>query len=84
MTTITIKSHVGRDGILKVQVPTELTDVNCQVTMTVQPLSPSNPARTLAEFGWPPGFFDATAGAGKGEPLVREDQGEYEIREPLQ
>jgi hypothetical protein len=32
---------------------------------------------------WLPGFFERTAGAWQG-PLVREDQGEYEIREPLE
>ena len=35
------------------------------------------------ERGWPPGFFEATAGAWQGEPLQREPQGEYEQREEL-
>ncbi len=34
--------------------------------------------------GWPQGFFEATAGAWAGEPLVREPQGDYEIRDELQ
>ena len=33
--------------------------------------------------GWPPGFFEATAGAWAGETLVREEQGDYEIRDEL-
>jgi len=33
------------------------------------------------DVGWPPGFFEATAGAWAGETLVREEQGDYEIRD---
>ncbi len=29
---------------------------------------------------WPIGFFEETAGAWAGEPLIREPQGEYEQR----
>lgn len=32
---------------------------------------------------WPPGFFEATAGAWLGEPLERAPQGEFEQREEL-
>ncbi len=32
---------------------------------------------------WPPGFFEATAGAWAGETLVRKEQGDYEIRDEL-
>jgi hypothetical protein len=32
------------------------------------------------EYGWPIGFFEETAGAFQGELLVREHQGEYEVR----
>ncbi len=34
--------------------------------------------------GWPIGFFEETAGAWAGEPLVRESQGEYEQRLELE
>ena len=32
------------------------------------------------DLGWTPGFFERTAGAWEGEPLTREEQGEYEQR----
>ena len=34
--------------------------------------------------GWPIGFFEETAGQWAGEPLARESQGEYEVREELE
>lgn len=41
------------------------------------------PSATTEELGWPPGFFERTAGAWKGEPLVRESQGTHEERDEL-
>ena len=38
------------------------------------------PETAVDEYGWPIGFFEETAGAFQGEPLVREHQGEYEVR----
>ncbi|WP_157453399.1 hypothetical protein [Coleofasciculus chthonoplastes] len=35
---------------------------------------------TPEELGWSPGFFERTAGKWQGEPLTREEQGEYEQR----
>jgi len=34
--------------------------------------------------GWPPGFFRETFGAFRDEPLVREPQGTYEVRDELE
>jgi len=33
---------------------------------------------------WPPDFFETTAGAWAGEPMVREPQGDYEVRDELE
>jgi len=35
-------------------------------------------------FGWPAGFFEATAGKWQGAPLVREQPTEYDVREELE
>ena len=37
----------------------------------------STPAGDI-DSDWPPDFFEATAGAWAGEPMVREPQGDYE------
>ena len=53
---------------------TPLRETDVEVMVVVQPLA--LPAR-----GWPPGFFEATAGGWQGEPLERGAQGESEPRE---
>lgn len=39
METIKLKGHIGTDGILQIQTPTNLKDTSVEVVMVVQPLS---------------------------------------------
>ena len=78
METITLHSRVGADGLLKLQVPIKLTNTELEVVLIVQPVASAN-----QESGWPPGFFEQTYGSFHDQPLVRESQGEYEIRDEL-
>ncbi len=75
MISVKTKAHIGLDGTLSVAVPTPLSETDVEVMLVLQPIP--------KERGWPPGFFEATAGAWQGEPLQREPQGEYEQREGL-
>jgi hypothetical protein len=74
MKSVTFHSHVGADGILNLQVPVGIINTELEVMVIVQPTS--KPPKYA---GWLPGFFEDWAG----EPLVRPEQGEYEIREEL-
>jgi hypothetical protein len=76
METITLHSRVGADGLLKLQVPVKLTNTDLEVVLIVQPVTSANQTR-----GWPAGFFEQTYGSFSDQPLVREPQGDYEIRE---
>jgi hypothetical protein len=87
MQSMTLRSRVGRDGILRLEVPVGLADADTEVMVIVQPLNP--PAdkapedRSPEALGWPPGFFEQTFGCLRDELLVREPQGEYETRDEL-
>lgn len=78
METITLHSRVGADGLLKLQVPVKLTNTDLEVVLIVQPVASAG-----LELGWPSGFFEQTYGSFRDQPLVREPQGEYEIRDEL-
>lgn len=82
MQSITLRSHVGTDGILHLDVPVGLHDTDLEVTVTLKAVTPKMD-KTPEELGWPPGFFERTAGAWQGEPLIRGAQGEYEKRDNL-
>ena len=52
METITLHSRVGADGLLKLQVPVNLTNTELDVVLIVQPVASVDQA-----LGWPPGFL---------------------------
>jgi hypothetical protein len=76
MESIKIRSHVGADGILHLDIPIEMANTEIEVIVTIQPVSPQ-------KRGWMPGFFEEVIGGWVGEPLERPEQGEYETREHL-
>lgn len=83
MQSITVSSHVGKDGILRLQVPVGLTDVDLEVMVIIQPVGSTPAVNNSKSEGWPPGFFEQTFGCLRDDPLVREPQGEFEERDVL-
>ena len=85
MISLQTKGHIGPDGTLSVEVPTPLRETNVDVMLVLQPILASPAAApTPEELGWPPGFFEATFGLLKDDPIERGPQGEYEVREPME
>ena len=82
MQSIKVRSHVGSDGILHLDVPVGIHDADLEVTVTVQSVTALK-AKTLEELGYPPDFFERTFGSLQDEHLEREPQGELQEREPL-
>lgn len=82
MVTIDTRTHVGPDGVLRLRMPEELRDADVQVHATIQATPATAVRPSPDELGWSPGFFESTAGKWQGS-LVRESQGEFEVREEL-
>ena len=76
MQSITVQSHVGEDGILRLQIPVGVKDTDLQVTINL-------PSSSTANSGWPPGYLERVIGSWQGEFPVLEDEGDYETREEL-
>ncbi|WP_341531574.1 hypothetical protein WKK05_36455 (plasmid) [Nostoc sp. UHCC 0302] len=84
MQSIKLCSHVGADGILHLEIPVGITDKEMEVVVIYQQIEPSAPSKTPQELGWPPGFFEQTAGALADDPIQRYPQGEYDTREQFE
>lgn len=78
MQTLRVQSRSDSDRILHLNIPVEVPNATYDVVVVLQPRS-DVPTPTAEEQGWPAGFFEATAGAWKGD-FVR-DQGQFEERE---
>lgn len=82
MRSILIRSRVGEDGVLHLDVPPELAGTEVEVTITPKPVG----ARGVGAAGdaeWSPEFFESVIGSWVGNPLIREPEGEYETRRIL-
>ena len=79
MTTLDFVETAGDDGVLRLQVPVGEAGKRYHVVLHVEP--EGAPAAQLLD-DWPPGFFERTYGAWKGE-LERASQGDFEERAPF-
>lgn len=82
MQSIKVRSHIGPDGILHLDIPVGVHDADLEVTVMVQPVTAPK-TKTTEELGYPPDFFERTFGSLRDEHLEREPQGELQEREPL-
>ena len=83
MQSIKVRSRVGADRMLHLQVPVGIKDIDLEVIVVFQHIAPATEPKKPEDLGWPPGFFETVIGSWEGEPLVRPDQLEYEMREEL-
>jgi len=77
MRTVRLKARTDKDGTLALRVPTDLEEMEMDVTLVFQPRVEASVGADAN--GWPVGFFDRTAGSIP--DIERLPQGEYEVRE---
>lgn len=78
MQSMTLHARVGKDGILKLETPTGMSDTELEIILILNPVNESRPVNE-----WPSLFFSEILGGWEGKPLVREPQGTYEARNEL-
>jgi len=83
MSQVMLRSHIGADGVLKLEVPTELPEMDVEVTLTMNPVENESDEDAAVRNGWPPGFLEKAFGCLKDDPIERGPQGVFETREPL-
>ncbi|HIK09548.1 MAG TPA: hypothetical protein IGS52_04660 [Oscillatoriaceae cyanobacterium M33_DOE_052] len=84
MQIIKLKVRSDAEGKVIFQVPQDLANQELEMAVIYQPVAQTSPIQPPESLGWPAGFFEQTAGCLADEPLVRYDQGEYELREDIE
>ncbi|MBD2437053.1 hypothetical protein [Nostoc sp. FACHB-110] len=87
MESIKIRTHIGNDGILQIQLPPEIANQELDVVIVFQPVSPEisqNTAKTPQELGYSHRFLENVIGSWEGETLERPEQLPFENREEIQ
>jgi hypothetical protein len=63
MNSMKLRSRVGADGVLNLKVPVGVTNAEVEVVVVFQLVERAQTPQTSEELGWPPGFFERTAGS---------------------
>ncbi|MFO0802558.1 MAG: hypothetical protein U0791_05475 [Gemmataceae bacterium] len=83
-----LQFHVEADasGVIHLDIPVGSGgDYDVQVVVTPKPqMNGCTRQPTPEELGWPPGYFEQTAGSITDPAFERGDQGEFEVREPFE
>ncbi|HEV3259985.1 MAG TPA: hypothetical protein VG013_24165 [Gemmataceae bacterium] len=79
MRTIHTLQQSGPDKAIHLTIPVEEAHYAYRLVITIEP-EPPLPVKTPEELGWPPGYFEQTAGAIQDETFTRPPQGEVEKR----
>src|SRR5262245_37519205 len=74
MKTVNLTTRVGSDGVLRLEVPVDVTNTELEVVLVLQPMAPA-PANTPEARGWPPGYFDEVIGSLPDFPYIDGDMG---------
>jgi len=72
MQSLTFRTRVGKDGILKLEKPIGIKNTEQEVILVLHPVGQAH-----SDSGWPDLFFTEIVGGWEGMPLVRELQGNY-------
>ncbi|MBN9518240.1 hypothetical protein J0H58_06930 [bacterium] len=71
------------DGVLRFAIPAGAGEGRFEVAVVLTPVPAANGVHAPKGLGWPPGYFEKTAGSIPDLTFERGDQGEYEARETL-
>jgi hypothetical protein len=80
METIKLQTQVTDDGLLKLELPTGMTNRKLEVLIVMQPVEEPE----VDELGWPIGFFDRTYGALADDPIERPGDFPLDVRDDIE
>lgn len=83
MNSIHIRALVSQEGCIELRIPQQYHGKMLDLVVVYEPVQEAINGQTAKAAGWPPGLYEATAGAWQGKSLVRESQGNYEERDLL-
>jgi hypothetical protein len=79
MKSIQLKSNVGHDGILRLQLPVDMPNQEIEIVIVIHAVQQKMKIQHInAQNGWPENFFQDVVGSWTGD-LSRPQQGNFEL-----
>ena len=80
MQTLTLKARADKDGIVRLEIPTDVTDQEMEIVVVMQPVE----EEPLDEMGYPLGYFEETYGMFADDPIERNQPLYFDVRDELE
>lgn len=80
METIRLQAQVTDDGLLKLELPTGVTNRKLDILIVMQSIEETE----VDELGWPVGFFDQTYGALVDDPIEGPAEWLLDVRDEIE
>ncbi|MGB7337960.1 MAG: hypothetical protein WBC91_03630 [Phototrophicaceae bacterium] len=80
MKTITVKARADKDGIVRLEIPTQQADQELEIVLVMQTLT----NELVDEMGYPIGYFDETYGSLADDPIERNQPPHPDVRDTLE
>lgn len=71
MQTLTLKARADKDGILRLEIPTNQADQALEIVLVMQTIKETLTDESVDAMGYPIGYFDETYGSIADDPLER-------------
>ncbi len=80
MQTTTVKARADHDGVVKLEIPTDMADREVEIVLVMQSLE----SESLDDKGYPLGYFEETYGSFADEPLERDQPRNADMRDEIE
>jgi hypothetical protein len=80
MQTLTLKARSGKDGMIRLEIPTDLADQDIEIILVIQ-AADHEPVDAM---GYPIGYFEETYGIFADDPLERNQPLYSDVRHALE
>ena len=67
MQTLTLKARTGKDGLVRLEIPTDIADQDIEIVLVMQAVA----QEPVDEMGYPIGYFEETYGMFTDDPIER-------------
>jgi hypothetical protein len=80
MQTLTLKARSGKDGMIRLEIPTDIADQDIEIVLVMQAAD----HELVDSMGYPIGYFEETYGMFAGDPLERNQPLYSDVRDALE
>lgn len=77
MRTLMLRAHTDKDGVVRLEIPTDLTDCDLEIVLVIHPIG----AESVDKMGYPLGYFEETYDSMADDPLERNQPPPPDVRD---